>query len=147
MTPATENPDTAPTVMQPRSVMGSVLLVAALLMVGSLFWSHGAAFSVALGGSVAALHLWSVTHWVKRAFGTQTVRVTWIVFSFLKLGLLLLGLAWLAHNDTINMLSFLIGYAALPLGISMSQLLGPVWSVLVPNTQPSGGEQSGKARG
>jgi hypothetical protein len=147
MTHATETHDTAPTGTQPRAVMGSVLLVAGLLVVGSLLWSPAMTLSVALGGAVAALHFWSVGHWVKRAFGTQTVRVTWIVFSFLKLALLFAGLAWLARNDAISMLAFLIGYAALPLGISMSQLLGPVWSVLVPNTQPSGGEQSRKARG
>lgn len=147
MSRPTETGDTTTTATQPRAVMGSVLLVAGLLVIGSLFWSPAAALSVALGGAVAALHLWSVTHWVKRAFGTQTVRVTWVVFSFLKLGLLLFGLAWLARNDAINMLAFLIGYAALPLGISMAQLLGPVWLVLVPNSRASGGEQSGKARG
>jgi uncharacterized membrane protein HdeD (DUF308 family) len=143
----TETGDATSTATQPRAAMGSVLLVAGLLVIGSLFWSSAAALSVALGSAVAVLHLWSVAHWVKRAFGAQTVRATWVVFSFLKLGLLLFGLAWLARNDAIDMLAFLIGYAALPLGISMAQLLGPVWLVLVPSSQSSGGEQSGKARG
>jgi hypothetical protein len=139
--------DTHETQLLPRAVVGSVTIAALLLVIGSLAWPVMVSVSVALGGAVALLHLWSVAHWVKRAFGGQTVRLTWIVFSFLKLGLLFAGLAWLARNDVIGVLPFLIGYAALPLGILMGQLLGPLWLVLAPHTQQPDRERSSKAKG
>lgn len=119
----------------PSAVARSVLLVAIVLVLGALLWSPGATLSVALGSATALLHLWSVAHWVKRAFATETVRLTWVLFSFLKLAVLFLGLAWLARSQVVSMLPFLLGYSALPLGILVAQVFGPVWSVLSP---PSG---------
>lgn len=131
----------------PRAVAGSVLTVGVLLVIGSLIWARSTTLSVALGSAVAVLHLWSVSHWVKRAFGTQTVRLTWVLFSLAKLVLFFFGLAWLARSQIIAVLPFLLGYSALPLGIVVAQFLGPVWLVLGPQGQQSAREQTSKLKG
>jgi hypothetical protein len=131
----------------PRSVAGSVLAVGVLWVLGSLAWARMPTLSVALGSAVALLHLWSVAHWVKRALGTETVRLTWVLFSLVKLVVFFFGLAWLARNQVIAVLPFLLGYSALPLGILAAQLLGPVWLVLAPQGDQSAREQTGKVKG
>lgn len=87
---------------------------------------------IALGAAVASVNLWATARTV-RAFLTgqgatgeePTLSVSWGVFALLKFSLLLLGVYLVFRFNLAHAFAFIVGLAALPLGMVALQLAGP----------------------
>ena len=120
MTMATQNPDQNGI----ATALWSVAAVGALLTLGGpALLGSGTRSSLALGAVLAVGNLWAVARMV-RAFlhPAGGVRSPWLSLAMLKFGLLFLGVMFLVRGGYAKILPLAIGYAALPLGIVVSQL-------------------------
>jgi hypothetical protein len=107
-----------------RPVLWSVTMAGAVLTVASPFalGSRGVV-GVAVGALLATANLWALGR-VVRAFLQGGGGLPWVVLAAFKLvGLLAVVGALLALNIT-AVLPLAVGYAALPIGIVLSQLRG-----------------------
>jgi hypothetical protein len=101
----------------------SVAIAGALLTLMSpvLFRAMGIV-SVGIGGVLAVANLWLVGRTVKSFLGAHGSRPSWGVLAVVKLGAMLLLLGAAVRNGWLEILPLGFGYAALPLGILLSQL-------------------------
>jgi len=106
--------------------VGVVLFVVATPLYGLRFSS-----GIALGAAIAGLNLWTTARTV-RAFlsghgepGAPALRASWGIFALLKFSLLLLGVYLVFHFGLVHALAFIVGLAALPLGMVALQFAGP----------------------
>jgi hypothetical protein len=100
----------------------SVAIAAALVTLASpmLFGAMGIV-SVGMGGALAVANLWLVGRTVKAFLGARGTRPSWGLLAIVKLGALLLLLGAAVKNGWLEILPLGFGYAALPLGIVLSQ--------------------------
>jgi hypothetical protein len=98
-------------------VVGMLLTAAAPLLLGA----H-TRVSVALGAALSALNLWAVARMVRGFLDPAGARSPWITLSMIKFAVLFLGVLFLVRGGFAKVLPLAIGYAALPLGIVISQL-------------------------
>ena len=128
---ATENPDQNGI----ATALWSVAVVGALLSVGAPFALGSASrLSVALGGLVAVFNLWGLMRIVRAFLYPVGARAPWILFAMFKLAALFVGVWFLVRSGSAQVLPLLIGYAALPSGIVVSQLK---------SAAPAAGERQG----
>lgn len=108
---------------QLRATLWSVAICGAVLTLASpwLFGSRGM-LGVALGALIAALNLWALARVVRALLGGAGL--PWIVLGGFKLLGLLALVGLLLKLGVTTMLPLGFGYAALPLGIVLSQLRG-----------------------
>ena len=105
------------------TALRSVAAVGLLLTVGSpLVFGLSGAPSVALGAGVAFLNLWAIVRVVRAFLYPAGARAPWILFAMFKLTALFVGVSFLVRSGSAQVLPLLIGFAALPLGIVVSQL-------------------------
>ena len=105
------------------SALRSVAVVGVLLTVASpLVFGFGSVLSVALGAGVAVFNLWAILRVVRAFLYPEGVRAPWILFAMFKLVALFVGVSFLVRSGSAQVLPLLIGFAALPLGIVVSQL-------------------------
>jgi hypothetical protein len=120
MTMATQSTDQngIATALWSVAVVGALLTVGAPLLLGS-----GTRLSIALGAALAVGNLWTVARMVRGFLHPAGgVRSPWVSLAVLKFGLLFLGVMFLVRGGFAQILPLAIGYAALPLGIVVSQL-------------------------
>jgi hypothetical protein len=98
------------------------------LPAGGIFGAK-TALSVMVGAIVAGLNL-VVFAWIVRAILGSGGR-GWGIVAALKLFALFGGLFWLFRENVVGALPFVLGYGALPIGISVAQLMTPA-----PKTAP-----------
>ena len=102
--------------------LGSVAIAAVLLTVASLaIFGRAELLSVALGGALAVMNLWVIGK-VVRSFLNAQGRAAWGPLGMLKLAGLFLVVAVLLKQGFAHVLPLAFGYAALPVGIVLSQL-------------------------
>lgn len=120
MTMATQSTDQngIATALWSVAVVGVLLTVGAPLLLGS-----GSRSSLALGATLAVGNLWAVARMVRGFLNPAGgVRSPWLSLAMLKFGLLFLGVLFLVRGGFAQILPLALGYAALPLGIVVSQL-------------------------
>jgi hypothetical protein len=100
----------------------SVAVAGALLTLSSpvLFGAKGVV-GVGVGATLAVANLWLVGHTVRAFLGAHAKRPSWGLLAALKLGVLLLLLGAAVRQGWLEVLPLGLGYAALPLGIVLSQ--------------------------
>ena len=97
-------------------LVGVVASVAAGITVGPR-----ALVGVALGATIAALNLWAVAR-IVRAFTTPgEPRLPWVLVATAKFSLLFGAVIAVVNTGITDLISLLIGYGALPIGIVASQ--------------------------
>jgi len=99
------------------AVVGAVLTVAAPFALGS-----ASRLSVLLGALVAVANLWALVRVVRAFLYPAVARAPWILLTLFKMSALFFGVWFLVRGGSAQVLPLLIGYAALPLGIVVSQL-------------------------
>ena len=105
------------------TALWSVAVVGALLAAFAPFALGPASrLSVLLGAALAVFNLWAVFRVVRAFLYPAGVRAPWILLALFKLTVLFVGVGFLVRSGSAHVLPLLIGYAALPLGIVVSQL-------------------------
>ncbi|HEX3776872.1 MAG TPA: hypothetical protein VHV51_20510 [Polyangiaceae bacterium] len=99
-------------------VVGILLTIAGPALLGA-----GTRMSLALGSALAVGNLWLVARTVRGFLNPASgARSSWISLAMLKFGLLFIGVLFLVRGGHAKVLPLAFGYAALPLGIVISQL-------------------------
>jgi hypothetical protein len=102
--------------------LGSVAIAGALLTIASpALFGTAELLSVGLGGLLAVANLWVIARVVRSFLGGQG-RSAWGPIGFLKLIALFVVVGLLVKQGLAHVLPLGFGYAALPLGIVLSQL-------------------------
>jgi len=119
MNTATEStePDGIATAIWSVAIVGLGLTLAAPTLLGS-----GSRSSVALGVLLAIGNLWAISRTVRGFLHPAGARSPWISLAMLKFALMFLGILFLVRAGYAKLLPLCIGYAAMPLGIVVSQL-------------------------
>ena len=101
----------------------SVAIVGALLTAGapSLLGAHSR-LSVAIGALLAIGNLWAIARTVRGFLYPAGARAAWIPLAMLKFAGMFLAILFLVRAGYAQLLPLVIGYAALPVGITISQL-------------------------
>jgi hypothetical protein len=109
-----------------RAAILSVLACGACFAIAGLaLFGARAGLGAAIGGAIATANLWVFAQ-LGRAFVARKGRTApWSVVALLKL-LALFGGVWLIlASGIVSPLSLAVGYAALPVGITLASLFGP----------------------
>ena len=92
-------------------------------LVGCVGWGWRVSTGVFVGASLATFNLW-VFGWVVRGLlsSSGSSRVSWSLLSVFKVAVLLLLVGLLIRFDIVGAIPLVIGYVALPVGITVSVL-------------------------
>lgn len=113
-----------------KYVAGSGLVMA---LAAALIFGPWAAFGVAVGSALATANLVFFGRLVEAFLAQKGNTAPWAILGVLKL-LGLFAAAWIVLDTGVfSALSFAVGYAALPLGITLSTLFGKA-----PTDRPEG---------
>jgi hypothetical protein len=94
-------------------------------VVGFAVGGLGTGFGVAVGGLIATANLWVFAKVGQAFVGKRGNTAPWGVIALLKM-LLLFGGVWLIlRTGVISALSLILGYLALPIGVTVGSLFGP----------------------
>jgi hypothetical protein len=105
------------------SAIWSVAIVGALLTAGApSLLGQQTRVSVALGALLAAGNLWAISRTVRGFLYPAGARAAWIPLALLKFSVMFLGVLFLVREGYAQLLPLVIGYGALPVGITISQL-------------------------
>jgi len=109
-----------------RAAMISVTLSAGVLAAGAFVaFDARSARGVAVGGAFALANLWAFARIGEAFLSRRGAAAPWAAFAVLKL-LGLFGGVWLILRSGIaSPISLLVGYGALPIGITLGTLFGP----------------------
>lgn len=77
-----------------------------------------------LGGALATANLWIMAR-VAAAFLQQRGTTPWAAVAVIKLAFLLVAVWLVLKSDLVPPLSLVLGYASLPIGITLGSLFGP----------------------
>ncbi len=104
----------------------SIAIVGGLITLTSpaLFKAMGVV-SVGVGALLAVSNLWLIGRTVSAFLGTSGSRPSWALVAVLKFGALFLLLTVAVRHGLIELVPLGLGYAALPLGIVLSQFRAP----------------------
>jgi hypothetical protein len=105
------------------SAIWSVAIVGALFTAGApTLLGPTSRLSVALGVLLAVGNLWAISRTVRGFLYPSGARAAWIPLAMLKFSAMFLGVLFLVRGGYAQLLPLVIGYAALPVGITISQL-------------------------
>ena len=99
------------------AIVGALLALAAPTLLG-----NGSRSSVALGVLLAIANLWAISRTVRGFLHPAGARSPWISLAMLKFEVMFLGVLFLVRGGYAKLLPLVIGYAAMPVGIVISQL-------------------------
>jgi len=119
MNTATEStePNGIATAIWSVAIVGVVLTLAAPSLLGG-----GSRLSVAIGVLLAIGNLWAISRTVRGFLYPAAARSPWISLAMLKFAVMFLGVLFLVRGGYAKLLPLVIGYAAMPVGIVISQL-------------------------
>ncbi|HNS99093.1 MAG TPA: hypothetical protein PKL73_19200 [Polyangiaceae bacterium] len=94
-------------------------------LVGALGWDWHVAVGVGVGSGLAVANLWLLKR-LARAFFSRggSSRVLWGLLGVFKFVGLMVGVGLLLRHDIVGPLPLIVGYGALPFGITLSNFLG-----------------------
>ena len=78
--------------------------------------------SVAVGVLLAVGNLWAIARTVRGFLHPAGARSPWVSLAMLKFALMFLGVLFLVRGGYAKLLPLVVGYAAMPVGIVISQL-------------------------
>jgi len=99
------------------AIVGALLTLAAPTLLGT-----GSRVSVAIGVLLAIGNLWAISRTVRGFLYPAGARSPWISLAMLKFAVMFLGVLFLVSGGYAKLLPLVIGYAAMPVGIVISQL-------------------------
>lgn len=100
----------------------AVAVVGALLTVSSpLLFGAAGVVSTGVGAALATSNLWLVARTVRAFLNPRGSRPSWGLLAVIKLGAMFLLLSAAVQRGWLEVLPLGLGYAALPLGIVLSQ--------------------------
>lgn len=109
---------------------GLAIIVRTVAAVGLLdavtvgyFAGRGAGASAAYGATLGLANLWILGRMVRSFLGSSGTSKTWVVAALTKLAVLVLAMYLPVRAGLVQVLPFIIGFGALPLGIALGQLL------------------------
>jgi len=109
-----------------RAALLSVLTVGLAITVGSAaFAGWRFAAGAAIGGALATANLAVFARLGQVFLGGQGKTAPWGIVAMLKLVFLFGGVWLILKSDVVSGISLAIGYAALPVGITLGSLFGP----------------------
>jgi ATP synthase I chain len=108
-----------------RALVAVVLVGTLSTIVALIFGGVRTGASVGLGAAVGALNLLAIWFVVRGLLARKRSSVPWGLVAVLKFGLLVAVLYFLLKSHAVELLPLLIGYGALPLGITAGQLGAP----------------------
>ncbi len=101
----------------------SVAIVGALLTAGApALLGSSSRLSVGIGALLAVGNLWAISRTVRGFLYPAGTRASWIPLAMLKFAAMFLGVLFLVREGYAELLPLVIGYGALPVGITISQL-------------------------
>jgi hypothetical protein len=113
-----------------RRALVTVAATGAVLSLGALLFAGvGTAFSVAVGGGIAAGNLWALARIIRallpdeRAGAEAQSRGGWALLAVLKLFALLAAVWLLMRHGVVSPLPMVVGFGALPIGIAIGSLV------------------------
>jgi hypothetical protein len=120
----------APQVVTANDDGGLAVIVRSVAVVGVLaavavgyFAGRGAGASAAYGATLGLANLVALGRMVRAFFGTGRASIAWIVAALSKLAVLVLAMYLPVRASLVQVVPFMIGFGALPLGIVLGQLL------------------------
>lgn len=117
-----ERPVLDETLRRSQVAMAASGLVFALAAAG--FSGFGAGGGVVVGTLVAMANLWAFAFVIRALFGRgQTWG--WALLGVLKMFGLFGVVAWLLRNEIVRVIPFALGYASLPVGLTLAALFAP----------------------
>ena len=109
-----------------RAAMISVLASAGILAVGALIaFDMRTARGVGVGGAFALANLWAFARIGEAFLSRRGAAAPWTAFAVLKLAGLFGGVWLILRSGIASPMSLLVGYGALPVGITLGTLFGP----------------------
>jgi hypothetical protein len=102
-----------------RTIWSVALIGVAMVLVAVFVGGGRAAFSVFVGAATGVLNLVVIGVLVRKLISGRSL--PWGVVSFVKLVVLFGGLFLLLKTGVVQILPLVIGYGALPLGITLGQ--------------------------
>ncbi len=122
----------------------SVAVLAAVLAAGAAVAYDGrAALGVGVGGLIALANLAAFVYVVRGVFSTSPYRRLWVLLGVVKVIVLFGGVWLLWDRQLVSPLAMVVGYGALPLGLTVSGLAGGRGSA--PSEDTKGVESTGVA--
>lgn len=103
-------------------VIGSAVV---LTLVGFALGGGRFAIGVAIGGALAPLNLWVFAQVGEAFLSRRGHTAPWAVISVVKLVVLLGGVWLILRSGIASGLALIVGYGALPIGITVGTLFGP----------------------
>jgi hypothetical protein len=109
-----------------RAALYGVIGSAVVISLGALaLFGPRAALGVAIGGALAPVNLWIFAQVGEAFLSRRGKTAPWAVIAIVKL-VVLLGAVWLIlRSGVASGLALIVGYGALPLGITVGTLFGP----------------------
>lgn len=110
-----------------KAAILSVAISGLALSFGALvLFNLRAALGVAVGGVIATVNLIVFARVIVAFLGQKREQTgPWVAVALLKLVLLFGGVWLILKSGTVSALALAVGYAALPLGITLGTLFGP----------------------
>jgi hypothetical protein len=109
-----------------RAAMISVTASACVLAAGAFVaFDLRTAGGVGVGGAFALTNLWAFARIGEAFLSRRGAAAPWTAFAMLKLAGLFGGVWFILSSGIASPLSLLVGYGALPIGITLGTLFGP----------------------
>jgi hypothetical protein len=123
LTPGGLSPSSSDEATSMKPVFIAVAVVGLLGSLAALYWvGRGAAISVAYGATLASINLAFLGRMVRAFLSQQGASAPWILGAFVKLAVLLLAMYLPVREGILELLPFMCGFGALPVGIVCGQL-------------------------
>lgn len=109
-----------------RAAILSVAIVGVTLsLLAAVTYGLSAALSVLAGGAMATVNLWVLAELVRAFLSPSGNKGPWVALALLKLTALFGGVYLLVTKQYVSILGLAIGFAALPIGITLGTVMGP----------------------
>ncbi|MDC3953231.1 ATP synthase subunit I [Polyangium jinanense] len=111
---------------QMRAALFGVIGTGVVLSLGAFaFGGPRFGIGVAIGGALAPMNLWVFAQVGEAFLSRRGNTAPWAVIATIKLALLLGGVWLILRSGIASGLSLIVGYGALPIGITVGTLFGP----------------------
>jgi len=120
------------------ALIGVVACAVVFSLVAAVVFGFRAALGVAIGGAIAPLNLWVFARVGDAFLSRRGHTAPWTVIAMLKLVFLLGGVWLLLRSGVASGLQMIVGYSALPVGVTIGSLFGPKPPDDVKNVDPKG---------
>ena len=94
-------------------------------LVGLAVFGARTGLGVLLGGLIASANLWVFSRVVRAFLDKRGNTAPWAVIAVLKMVFLFGGVWLLLQSGVVSAMALAMGYAALPLGVTLASLFGP----------------------